>query len=311
MSTRLGIFFLAGIVLAFVSCEKDTEIKDYITFEELDPGGEGYWNGSDESGGFTSGNAFFPNSFTDWGEGMTSWSGFAYSNHSDRTTPGYANQYSCYAGEGAGKSEMFALITIGDTLTFTVPERVDKISVSNSTYSALSMKNGDDFAKKFGGEEGSDPDFFHLIITGIDEEGQVTGTLTLGLADNVTQGEVAERLRNTPYAAALVSNDSPIDENASLEEPRAKAEHLAKMARADGGTNLGLATLGAIRPGGGPSRLQCLARDRRGPEDPIRSHLLLAPSETQLGGSGPARAPRSCFLAGGDAQRARASKALR
>jgi len=197
ISNRLSIFFLAGIILAVSSCEKETEKKDYITFEELDPGQEGYWNGSDGSGGFNSGNAFFPNSFTDWGEGLTSWSGFAYSNHSDQSTPGYANQYSSYAGGGAGNSEMFALITIGDTLTFTIPERVDMISVSNSTYAALSMKNGDDFAKKFGGEDGSDPDFFHLIITGLDEGGQVTGTMTLGLADYTAEDPSEDYISNS------------------------------------------------------------------------------------------------------------------
>ena len=183
MKKRFAILCTAGILLAVSSCEKEKETTDYITFEELDPGESGYWNGSDGGDGFTSGNAFFPTHFTDWGGGITSWSGFAYSNHGDRTTPGYTNQYSCYVGWGAGNSEMFAVITLGDTLTFTVPARVDRISVANSTYAALSMKNGDDFAKKFGGEDGSDPDYFYLLITGIDEEGLPTGTVTMVLAD--------------------------------------------------------------------------------------------------------------------------------
>jgi len=197
MSNKILIFCLAGVILAVSACEKETEKKDYITFEELDPGQEGYWNGSDGSEGFSSGNAFFSNNFTDWGGGITSWSGFAYSNHSDRSTPGFGNQYSCYAGGGAGKSEMFAIITIGDTLTFAIPERVDLISVSNSTYTALSMKNGDVFAKKFGGEDGSDPDFFHLIITGLDEAGQVMGTLTVALADFTSENASEDYISNS------------------------------------------------------------------------------------------------------------------
>jgi nicotinamide-nucleotide amidase len=73
--------------------------------------------------------------------------------------------------------------------------------------------------------------------------------LTLALADNVTRGEVAERLRNTPNAAVLVSSESPTGEGAGPAEPRAKAGHLAEKARADAGSSLGLAALGAIPAG--------------------------------------------------------------
>ena len=196
INKRFSAFLLAGILLAVPACEKNKETRDYITFEELDPGDAGFWNGSDGSGGFSSGNAFFPTKYTDWGDGITSWSGFAYSNHIDRTTPGYANQYSCYAGGGADKSGMFALVTIGDTLTFSVPETVERISVANSTYAALSMIYGDDFAKKFGGEDGSDPDFFHFIITGLDEEGLETGSITLVLADYTPEDPVEDFVSN-------------------------------------------------------------------------------------------------------------------
>lgn len=102
---------LSFLCFILFSCDKDEEDKtDIITFEELDLGSEGYWNGSDGSGGFTSGNAFFPNQFTDWGNGITSWKGFAYSNHTDIVTPGYVNQYSSYAGGGANGSEKYAVI---------------------------------------------------------------------------------------------------------------------------------------------------------------------------------------------------------
>ena len=197
MKKRIAIFCVAGVLLAVFSCEKEQEPQDLITFEEMVPDSTGYWNGSDNTGGFTSGNANFPNQFTDWGEGITSWSGFAYSNHTDVSTPGFLNQYSCYAGSGAGNSEIFALVTNGDTLVFNVPERVDKISIANSTYTALSMNNGDDYAKKFGGEDGTDPDFFHLIITGIDIRDEITGTVTLVLADYTSEDPMADFIANT------------------------------------------------------------------------------------------------------------------
>jgi hypothetical protein len=43
-------------------------------------------------------------------------------------------------------------------------ESVTKLQVNNSTYAYLSLKDGDQFTKKFGGEDGNDPDFFLLTI---------------------------------------------------------------------------------------------------------------------------------------------------
>jgi hypothetical protein len=45
------------------------------------------------------------------------------------------------------------------------------------------MKNGDAYAKKFGGETGNDPDFFKLLIETIDAYGQPVDTLDYYLAD--------------------------------------------------------------------------------------------------------------------------------
>ena len=41
---------------------------------------------------------------------------------------------------------------------------VEGFYINNSTYAYRSMKEGDSFAKKFGGEDGTDPDFFFLSI---------------------------------------------------------------------------------------------------------------------------------------------------
>jgi hypothetical protein len=43
-------------------------------------------------------------------------------------------------------------------------EKVLGFYVTNSTYAYLSMKNGDQFAKKFGGPTGTDPDWFRLTV---------------------------------------------------------------------------------------------------------------------------------------------------
>ncbi len=199
MNRRL---ILAAVIVAIsfifnYSCQKEEEEIDYITFEDLPLSDEGYWNGSDGSGGFTAGNAFFPNTFTDWDFGVTSWMGFGYSNHTDQTTPGYENQYSCYAGSGATNSEIFCIISVVDTMIFDIPEKVEFMHVSNSTYAALSMKNGDQFAKKFGGDDGNDPDYFYLILTAFDKEDFKIGTVTIGLADYTSEDNSEDYISNT------------------------------------------------------------------------------------------------------------------
>jgi hypothetical protein len=45
------------------------------------------------------------------------------------------------------------------------------------------MLNGDQFAKKFGGASGDDPDFFLLTITGLDASNQSVGSVDFYLAD--------------------------------------------------------------------------------------------------------------------------------
>lgn len=83
--------------------------QEVINFEELNLSPESYWNGSDMSGSFTSKYMTFFNNYTDWGGGMYSWDGFAYSNVTDNTTPGYLNQYSAAAGSGNNNSANYAV----------------------------------------------------------------------------------------------------------------------------------------------------------------------------------------------------------
>ena len=57
------------------------------------------------------------------------------------------------------------------------------IDLVNTTYTALSMKQGDAFAKKFGGESGSDPDWLMLTIEGFDQAQTSIGAVEFYLAD--------------------------------------------------------------------------------------------------------------------------------
>jgi hypothetical protein len=115
------------------------------------------------------------------------WTGWTYSNMTDTTTPGPENQYSAYPGIGAQGSANYGVAflgqPVGPTVTFATPSVVSGAYFTNTTYAALSMLNGDGFAKKFGGISGNDPDSFKLIITGWDAGGTKTGSKEFFLAD--------------------------------------------------------------------------------------------------------------------------------
>lgn len=177
------ILFLTVVLTVFLSsCEKNKITTDLVDFEDLAVNGDGIWNGSAGEEGFESGNVFFSNIYDSQ---YDSWSGFAYSNHTDIYTAEYSNQYSSIAGSGAEQSSKYGVFFswTKDTLVFLRPEKVTNISVSNSTYAYRVMESGNDFAKKFGGEDGTDQDWYTLTLTGIDESGQPAGSLEIYLAD--------------------------------------------------------------------------------------------------------------------------------
>jgi hypothetical protein len=67
-------------------------------------------------------------------------------------------------------------------ITFATPESVSGAFFTNTTYAALSMLNGDAFAKKFGGVSGTDADWFNITIEGL-LGGAVIGNQVFYLAD--------------------------------------------------------------------------------------------------------------------------------
>jgi hypothetical protein len=132
---------------------------------------------------FTSGGATFNHSFTDWGGGCCQ-NDWVYSNRTDTTTPGHANQFSSYAGGGALSSSNYAIALLGaPTVSFGGPVAVSGAYFTNTTYAALSMLEGDDYGKKFGGASGNDADWFKLTIEGRDAGNALTGSVDFYLAD--------------------------------------------------------------------------------------------------------------------------------
>ncbi len=178
------ILFAAIAMLAGVLAKAQT----IIDFEELTLAPDSFWNGSDLSGGFTSKGVYFVNYYdTSW----SAWSGFAYSNKADTVTAGYDNQYSTIAGSGADNSANFALMYVSPynggnylklTSAYTSGSVIEGFYITNNTYAYISMRDGDAYAKKFGGDTGDDPDWFKLTVTGY-LEGNETGTAEFYLAD--------------------------------------------------------------------------------------------------------------------------------
>lgn len=204
--------FVLFVISAAITTSADAET---VTFEDLAVPSEGYWRGPaangidaevvDEiygyssticTGSFTSGGVQFVNRYNkSWG----SWGGFGYSNMTDTTTAGSANQYSAFPGSGVGNSRNYAVACgyIDDFEPSSVNQlqqlpymvlpngaNIQSVSVTNTTYAALSMQNGDSFAKQFGYTyktvngvktlvSSNDPDWFKLTVYGSDAAGNV------------------------------------------------------------------------------------------------------------------------------------------
>lgn len=185
-------YLFVGLWAALVSANA----QNVATFENIQLEAGSWWNGSDGSGGFTSGGFNFPNEYNfDW----ASWSGFSVSNMKDSLTAGWDNQYSAITAEGVNHSENYAVVYVSDKLNMPLqdPAQLKGLFITNATYPYLAMKNGDSFSKKFGGVDGTDPDFFKLIISGIDLYGNETDSVEFYLADFTSSDSTKDYIVNT------------------------------------------------------------------------------------------------------------------
>lgn len=182
-----------------------------INFDELLLTSNSSFNGgpTTNTDGWASGNATFGNSFTDWGGGFTSWNGFSYSNVNDVTTPGFANEYAAFTGNGTAYSgSIYAVGYSGSQDFINLPTGYGPASVrvTNTTYAALDMSSGSMFSKKFGGLSGNDPDFLSVTFTGYSSAnatGASTGNTTFFLADFRFSDNALDYIVNTWQAVDL------------------------------------------------------------------------------------------------------------
>jgi hypothetical protein len=160
-----------------------------VDFEDLGLADESFDNGSNGAGGFTSRGAFFVN---DYNPTFDAWQGWSASTTTDTTTNSFTNQYSAFVGSGAGGSRTYGVAfsffpndAYIDLPAGTTP---DSVALTNTTYTALTIRDGDpfEFSTPFGGASGLDPDFFLLTITGYEglgATGQALGSVDFYLAD--------------------------------------------------------------------------------------------------------------------------------
>jgi hypothetical protein len=153
-------------------------------FETQLPGADTAWFGQPTNGQetFTSGLFEFENSYdTTYG----SWSGWAYTNITDNTTPGWSNQFGNITGSGESSSQFgvfnqsfdgYQRIRVNNNNN---PLILSGAYITNTTYAYLSMLNGDMFATQFGDTSNTagGEDWFLLTIYGIND--------TLGYSDSI------------------------------------------------------------------------------------------------------------------------------
>jgi len=210
----IGLALVLVLVLVLAGSARATNTA---TLDDLTLPANSYWNGGANpgAGGFTSGSAWFNNHYEiDLFSGWAFWGGWAYSNVTDNTAPGYGNQYSAIAG-GGQSSQNYGVAYIDTftptipTLTFASPATPVQAYFTNTTYAYLYMHDGNDgssfetdYDMKFGGITGNDPDWFLLTITGKDAADAETGKVYFYLADF----RFADNTKDY-----IVSNWTPVD----------------------------------------------------------------------------------------------------
>lgn len=159
------ITLIASILFAF---QVNAQLTITADFEEYNLPLDSFYFNASGNDFVASGLMSFQYDWTlsQWGD---YWSGgFAYSTMRDSTTSGYSNLYSAITAKGQNNSNTYVVGQHGASIY--IPIAIQRQSpplgfyVTNSTYAYLSMRDGDAFAKKFGGTSGNDPDWFKLTV---------------------------------------------------------------------------------------------------------------------------------------------------
>ena len=161
-----------------------------IGFEKVILSPETFNNGATGSGGFVENGVVFSNEYhiSNYGNYAT---GFSVSNKTDITTAGSGNQYSAFTGSG-NNSTNYGIFTPDGTISFAGQGvDLDSFKITNTTYAAISMRDGDQFAKKFGSVNGASGnpdgtngnDYLRVWIIAQREDGSKIDSTVFYLAD--------------------------------------------------------------------------------------------------------------------------------
>ncbi|WP_165226978.1 DUF4465 domain-containing protein [Aquisphaera insulae] len=137
------------------------------------------------------------------------WYGWSFSTMTDTTTPGFTNQYSSITGGGANGSATYGVaLTYGapafdniydptnpitnpfhpsdSTITLAAGATPDSIAITNTTYSYLTMRDGDGYGFAHAFTKG---DYQLLDIRGFDASGKLVGTVDFYLANYLSDNK--------------------------------------------------------------------------------------------------------------------------
>jgi len=177
---------------AIVSCKKEdvtklTESLDnsisVVDFEDLTVGPKGYVDSIGITNQFDSKNFLFQSVGDSWTDknGKRNYylaKGFALSSKTDTITEGDKNPYSVFAGIGGANSKTFIVGKNGAKIICpTKRPNLTSVEITNTTYSALALKNGYEMARKF-----AKGDYFKLVINGY-SLGKIKNSVEVYLAD--------------------------------------------------------------------------------------------------------------------------------
>jgi hypothetical protein len=209
------IYVLATALLLGVSSQAQQQT---IGFESVVLSSESYDNGAAGNGDFLLGAD--PISFSNiydpsWG----SWTGFSISNVTDNTTSGWGNQYSAFTGSGYYGSSNYAIgYGVADVLCENEYQFITSFKITNSTYTGVSMRDGDAYAKQFGSVNNASgtpdgtngEDFYRVWVYCEDYSGANTDSVEVMLADYRFADDTQDYIVDTWLDVDLQSVSFPV-----------------------------------------------------------------------------------------------------
>lgn len=178
------------VAAALICSNLSAQSNGVAAFENFGLTTESYNNGSAGDGNFEDFLSFTNVYEPTWG----SWSGFSISNITDNVSAGWGNQYSAFPGSGDNSSS-YAIYYPDGSISMNILDvsgSIDSLMISNSSYAAISMRDGDAFGKQFGSIYAADgstldgtngEDFLKVWVIGTSFGGSFKDSIEVFLAD--------------------------------------------------------------------------------------------------------------------------------